>query len=81
MTATATITTVERSDVLLVPNAALRYTPASAAAAAPTAGNSIVSSMMPRPPAQRQQAPRRHRHRAGAPGLGAATAASRAPCR
>ncbi|MCK7498824.1 MAG: hypothetical protein MZW92_55895 [Comamonadaceae bacterium] len=27
MTATATITTVERSDVLLVPNAALRFTP------------------------------------------------------
>ena len=34
MTATATITTVERSDVLLVPNAALRFTPATAAAAA-----------------------------------------------
>jgi HlyD family secretion protein len=49
MTATATITTVERSDALLVPNAALRYTPA-AATAAPAAGNSIVSSMMPRPP-------------------------------
>jgi HlyD family secretion protein len=50
MTATATITTVEHSDVLLVPNAALRYTPATTAAAAPTAGNSIVSSMLPRPP-------------------------------
>jgi HlyD family secretion protein len=50
MTATATITTVEHSDVLLVPNAALRYTPASTTAAAPAAGNSIVSSMMPRPP-------------------------------
>jgi len=51
MTATATITTVERSDALLVPNAALRYTPATAAAtAAPKANNTIVSSMMPRPP-------------------------------
>ena len=50
MTATATITTIERSDALLVPNAALRYAPASATAAAPTAGSSIVSSMMPRPP-------------------------------
>jgi HlyD family secretion protein len=50
MTATATITTVERSDALLVPNAALRYTPASAAAAPPTGGNSLVSSMIPRRP-------------------------------
>jgi len=50
MTATATITTVEQGDVLLVPNAALRYTPAATTAAAPAAGNSIVSSMMPRPP-------------------------------
>jgi HlyD family secretion protein len=49
MTATATITTVERSDALLVPNAALRFTP-GAAAAAPAAGRSIVSSMIPRPP-------------------------------
>lgn len=49
MTATATITTVQRSDALLVPNAALRYTPA-AASATPKASNSIVSSMMPRPP-------------------------------
>ncbi|MDO9284187.1 MAG: efflux RND transporter periplasmic adaptor subunit, partial [Aquabacterium sp.] len=49
MTATATITTVQRSDALLVPNAALRYTP-TVASAAPKASNSIVSSMMPRPP-------------------------------
>ena len=34
MTATATITATERKDVLLVPNAALRYEPTSAAAAA-----------------------------------------------
>jgi HlyD family secretion protein len=49
MTATATIRTVERADVLLVPNAALRYAPAAPAAPA-AGGNSIVSSMMPRPP-------------------------------
>lgn len=52
MTATATITTVERSDALLVPNAALRYSPAAAAPSAANggAGSSIVSGMMPRPP-------------------------------
>lgn len=51
MTATATITTVERSDALRVPNAALRYTPATpAAASASTGGSSIVGSMMPRAP-------------------------------
>lgn len=50
MTATATISTVERRDALLVPNAALRYSPAAAGAAASTAGTSIVSSMMPRMP-------------------------------
>ena len=49
MTATATITTVQRSDALLVPNAALRYTP-TAASAAPKASKSIASSMMPRLP-------------------------------
>lgn len=45
MTATAVITTAERSDALLVPNAALRYTPAAAASA--PAGGGIVSSMLP----------------------------------
>ncbi|MBK6471655.1 MAG: efflux RND transporter periplasmic adaptor subunit [Betaproteobacteria bacterium] len=52
MTATATITTVERSDALLVPNAALRYSPATAAAAAAASAPStgIVSSIMPRMP-------------------------------
>jgi HlyD family secretion protein len=51
MTATATITTVQRSDALLVPNAALRFNPeAGAADAASGNGGSIVSRMMPRPP-------------------------------
>jgi HlyD family secretion protein len=48
MTATAEITTAERSGVLLVPNAALRFTPPAAASAAPR--RSIVSSLLPRPP-------------------------------
>jgi HlyD family secretion protein len=50
MTATATITTVEHGDVLLVPNAALRFAPGTAAPAAASGANSIVSSMMPRAP-------------------------------
>ena len=47
MTATASIVTAERADVLLVPNAALRFTP-------PTAGGkpqrSLVSRLLPGPP-------------------------------
>jgi HlyD family secretion protein len=48
MTATAEITTIEHEDVLLVPNAALRFTPPSAAA--PAQQGSIVSRLLPRPP-------------------------------
>lgn len=53
MTATATIQTSERKPSLLVPNTALRFTPAQAggAASAPaTGGTSIVSRLVPRPP-------------------------------
>ena len=52
MTATATIQTSERQPALLVPNTALRFTPAGAAAASAAAGNAggIVSQLMPRPP-------------------------------
>ncbi|MBL8342976.1 MAG: efflux RND transporter periplasmic adaptor subunit [Rubrivivax sp.] len=54
MTATATITTVERGDAMLVPNAALRYSPEAAQARASAAnsggGTAIVSQLMPRPP-------------------------------
>ncbi|MFT3664183.1 efflux RND transporter periplasmic adaptor subunit [Piscinibacter sp.] len=54
MTATATIQTSERAPALLVPNTALRFTPAGVAAAgAPAAasgGGGIVSKLMPRPP-------------------------------
>ncbi|WP_374476311.1 efflux RND transporter periplasmic adaptor subunit [Zoogloea sp.] len=47
MTATAEITTARRKDVLLVPNAALRYSPPVAKA---QAGRSLLSSLTPRPP-------------------------------
>lgn len=51
MTATATIDALERRNVLLVPNAALRFTPSSSNGAAQQAG--IVSKLMPRPPQQK----------------------------
>ena len=52
MTATATITAMQRNDVLLVPNAALRFSPADAGASngPPAASGGIVSSLMPRMP-------------------------------
>ncbi|MBX3607337.1 MAG: efflux RND transporter periplasmic adaptor subunit [Piscinibacter sp.] len=52
MTATATIQTSDRQPSLLVPNTALRFTPAQAAgASAPSGGStSIVARLMPRPP-------------------------------
>jgi HlyD family secretion protein len=54
MTATAAIVTARRGRALLVPNAALRFTPPGATAAAST--GSFVSRLLPRPP----QAPRRN---------------------
>ena len=53
MTATARIVTASRENVLLVPNAALRFTPPTAAA---SSGGSLVSRLMPRPPQQRKPA-------------------------
>ncbi len=51
MTAVATIVATERKDVLLVPNTALRFTPAAQATAAKSSsGSNILASMMPRPP-------------------------------
>jgi HlyD family secretion protein len=49
MTATATITATQRNDVLLVPNAALRFMPSTGSANAP-AKSGIASSLMPRIP-------------------------------
>ncbi|MBI5255034.1 MAG: efflux RND transporter periplasmic adaptor subunit [Burkholderiales bacterium] len=51
MTATATIAAKEKRDVWLVPNSALRYSPASAGGArAASGGAGIVSKLVPRPP-------------------------------
>lgn len=67
MTATATIATTERQGVLLVPNSALRFSPATAGAAtgsgaggSGTAGGSgggsgLVGQLMPRPPGMGQR--------------------------
>lgn len=49
MTATSTITAVERKNVLLVPNTALRFSPQATPAVAKSSGN-IMSSVMPRLP-------------------------------
>jgi HlyD family secretion protein len=50
MTATSTITAVERKDVLLVPNTALRFTPAQANTPEAKSSGNIMGSMMPRMP-------------------------------
>lgn len=50
MTGTTEITTLTRQDALLVPNAALRFTP-EAPAAAPTPSRGMVGALLPRPPA------------------------------
>lgn len=51
MTASATITSTERRDVLLVPNTALRFTPSQVGTpAAAKASGGIVSSLIPRMP-------------------------------
>jgi len=52
MTATAVITASERDNVLMVPNAALRFAPAAAAGAAAASGGGLVSKLVPRLPRQ-----------------------------
>ncbi len=49
MTATARITTAERGQVLLVPNAALRWQP-PADAGKPSSGGGVMRALIPRPP-------------------------------
>ena len=56
MTATAEITTIERDNALLVPNAALRFTPPEGASQPAKSSGGLVSQLMPRPP---RQAPRK----------------------
>ena len=58
MTATAEIVTVTRENVLLVPNAALRFSPAATAMAPRKASGSIMNQLMPRPPSSRPAKPR-----------------------
>ncbi len=48
MTATAEITTLTRENILLVPNAALRFSPPQQTATK-SSGGSLISSLMPRP--------------------------------
>jgi HlyD family secretion protein len=48
MTATATITAVKRTDVLLAPNTALRFTPTATDAGKSSAKGSILSSLIPK---------------------------------
>lgn len=69
MTANATINATERKDVLLVPNAALRFTPleSGAAAAKPKGGTGLVDQIMPRGPA-RNRNPGGARPEGSAPG-------------
>jgi HlyD family secretion protein len=50
MTATAEITVANRENVLLVPNAALRFTPATTTNSSAQQSGSIVSRLMPGPP-------------------------------
>jgi HlyD family secretion protein len=50
MTATASITTIERTNVLLVPNAALRFSPATAESPQDERNGGIVGNLLPRPP-------------------------------
>lgn len=53
MTATASIVTANRENVLLVPNAALRFTLPETSAAEPKGG--FIARLLPRPPAQPKQ--------------------------
>lgn len=50
MTATATITATQRSDVLLVPNSALRFAPTAAGGGKAAARSGIVASLIPSRP-------------------------------
>lgn len=57
MTATSEITTTQRENVLLVPNAALRFTPPNQSAANDKKNGSFVSSLLPKPPASTSTKP------------------------
>jgi HlyD family secretion protein len=50
MTATAVITVNKRDNVVLVPNAALRFAPSTKGASGPSRGGGLVGMLLPRPP-------------------------------
>jgi HlyD family secretion protein len=52
MTGTADIVTLTHANVLLVPNAALRFTPPEAETTQKKSGGSVVGALMPRLPRQ-----------------------------
>lgn len=57
MTATAEITTAHRKNVLLVPNAALRFTPPNKFGNGDKKNDSFVSSLLPKPPSSTSSKP------------------------
>jgi HlyD family secretion protein len=57
MTGTADITTLTREKVLLVPNAALRFVPASTSGTEKESGGGVMGALIPRPPAEAKKAP------------------------
>jgi HlyD family secretion protein len=59
MTGNAEITTLSRENVLLVPNAALRYTPVVTPVAQAKSGGNVMSMLMPRPARTTPRAPTR----------------------
>jgi HlyD family secretion protein len=56
MTGTAEITTLTREKVLLVPNAALRFIPATTDAAEKKSSGGVMGALIPRPPAEAKKA-------------------------
>lgn len=68
MTATADILVTEKENVLLLPNAALRFKPPSAQSGQQASGGSVINALMPRPPMPQQQ--RQRPANASGPGSG-----------
>jgi HlyD family secretion protein len=56
MTGTAEITTLTRENALLVPNAALRFTPETTGTTQQKSRGTVISALMPRPPRQTPKA-------------------------
>lgn len=57
MTATADILVTEKKDVLLLPNAALRFKPPTAKSEQQATGGNVISALMPRPPVSQRPRP------------------------